>query len=66
MFGDMLGAAVVVVLAGLLLPVLMLLGAIVFDLFVLLWVLIESVHERIWPGVVRTFRHLPGLAPRHS
>ena len=66
MFGDMLGAAVVVVLAGLLLPVLMLLAAIVFDVLVLLWVLFQSVHERWWPGAVRTFRHAPGLTPRHS
>jgi hypothetical protein len=61
----MLGAAVVVVLAGLLLPVLMLLAAVLFDVFVLLWVLLESVHERVWPGVMRVFRPRAGLAPRH-
>lgn len=65
MGGETLGALVVVVLAGLLLPVLMLLAAVLFDLFVLLWVLLASAHERVWPGVVRMFRPRAGLAPRH-
>jgi len=64
--GEMLGATVVIVLAGLLLPVLMLLGAILFDLIVLLWVLVESIHERWWPGVVKSVRQATGLTPKHS
>jgi hypothetical protein len=41
----MIGAAVVLVLAGLMVPILLLLGAIVVDFFVVSWVLFHTWHD---------------------
>lgn len=69
--GHMIGAALVIVLAGLLLPISLLLLAVVFDLLVLLWAAIEVMRQDVWPGVKRfavahhMALHWPRLRLRH-
>ena len=45
----MAGAALVLVLAGLAFPIALLLGAVVFDAFVVLWILASTWHDEWWP-----------------
>lgn len=48
----MLGAALVLVLAGLVLPITMLLAAVVFDLFVVAWFVFQTWRREVWPRLV--------------
>lgn len=45
----MAGAALVLVLAGLAFPIALLLGAVVFDALLVLWVLGSTWHDEWWP-----------------
>lgn len=53
----MAGAAVVLVLAGLALPITMLLAALVFDAFMVAWIAYEFWHDHWGPRLVRSVRH---------
>jgi hypothetical protein len=67
----MAGALVVIVLAGLLLPISMLLTAVVIDLLVVAWAVEEVTRRDVWPRL-KTFAdahhlgfHLPHAGARH-
>ncbi|MHB1074123.1 MAG: hypothetical protein ACYC3Q_15130 [Gemmatimonadaceae bacterium] len=62
MFGDALGVMLVLLLGGLLMPIVLLLTAAAFDLFVLAWALFGSWHDDLGPALARAARrvsHLP-------
>lgn len=69
MMGDSIGVMVVLLLGGLLVPIVLLLAAAVFDIFVVAWALFRSWHDDLWPALARSVRrtaHLPAvrLTPR--
>lgn len=57
MFGDALGVMVVLLLGGLLVPIVLLLAAAVFDLIVVAWALVRRWHDDLWPVLTRSARH---------
>jgi hypothetical protein len=65
----MLGAALVLVLAGLVFPITMLLAAVVFDVLVLAWFLFYKWRHDVWPrlaGPMAGHGHwLPGSYNSH-
>jgi len=64
----MFGAAVVIVLAGMLIPISMLVAAIVFDAGVVAWLVFQEWHDHWSPGLARLARGnsaKAGRAPRH-
>lgn len=52
------GAAVVLILAGLTFPISLLLLAVVFDAFVVVWALFRAWHDTWAPGIMRAARHV--------
>ena len=52
------GAIVVLVLAGLLVPISMLLLAVVFDAFVVAWALFRVIHDDWSPRIRSAFHHV--------
>jgi hypothetical protein len=64
----MFGAAVVIVLAGMLIPISMLVAAIVFDAAVVAWVVFQEWHDHWSPRLARLAQRTPRnphRAPRH-
>lgn len=53
----MAGAALVLLLAGLIFPILLLLAALVIDGIVVTWALYHLLHDEWWPRIVRQLRH---------
>lgn len=62
----MAGAALVIVLCGLLLPIVMVLAAVAYDALVLVWALYRFWHDDWAPHVTWTFAHLHVPHLRHS
>mgnify|MGYP001608999173 CR=1 FL=1 len=54
----MIGAAIVLVLCGLVFPITLLLLAVVFDVFVLIWAVFREWHDDVSPRIGRVFAHL--------
>lgn len=67
----MVGALLVIVLCGLLLPITLLVSAFLFDLLVLAWFTVVTARRDVWPrmtGWLTTHRsglHMPHLDLRH-
>lgn len=61
----MIGAAVVIVLAGMVIPILMLLGAVLFDLGLVTWVLFHEWHDHWSPRLVRFSKESVGDLVEH-
>ncbi len=63
----MVVAALVVLLAGLVFPILLLLAALIFDVGVVLWTLYRTWTDRWAPALARTVGHVavPAQRPRH-
>jgi len=47
----MAGAALVLVLAGLLVPITLLFAALAFDAIIVAWMLVATWHDDVWPRV---------------
>ncbi len=62
----MVGALVVVLLAGLVLPIAMLLAAVLFDLAVLAWFVGHRVHDAWWPNARHSFHRMAVPGWRHT
>lgn len=60
----MVGALIVLVLAGLVVPIALILAAIVFDLAFLAWMLMRAIGGRISPALTHRLAHLHS-GPRH-
>ena len=54
----MIGAAVVLVLAGLTVPIAMVLAALVFDALFLAWMAFEFWHDEWQPRIARGLKHV--------
>ena len=62
----MIGAALVLFLCGLMLPITLLLLALLFDVLVVMWAAFRLVHDDVGPRLMRPFRHThPVLRPSH-
>ena len=62
----MAGALLVIVLCGLVLPIVMVLSAIVFDALVVLWALYRFWHDDWALRITRTFTHAHIPHPGHG
>lgn len=61
-FGEAAGVMLVLVLAGLVVPIGLLFTALAFDAIVVLWAAFQAWHDRVWPAMARVWQrsvHMP-------